>query len=222
MKKFKVLIFTALIGFVSLASCKKGNDAPITAETTLINFLNAGTDTLNFYVNGSRLNTLSSLYSLGSTGYLKTPLGEQNYQVKKNGRPNVLFGLSLPLETNVIYSLYVTDGTSENTFTTIDSLDAVPDTVTTVRFVHTAPKLGDVDIMVNDTLRFSARAFKSASAFLPFSAGDKHIVIYKAGTREVLSDETRTLQQNRAYTLFLTSNLIIGSAISNTGLIINK
>jgi hypothetical protein len=221
MMKFKILVFTAFIGMISMASCKKGNDAPITTETTLINFLNAGTDTLNFYVNGSRLNTLASLYSLGSTGYINTPLGEQNYQVKKYRNPNVLLSLSLPLEADNIYSLYVTDGTPENTFTSLDDLTPVADT-TGVRFVNTSPKAGDMDVFMNDTLRFKTSAFKSASAFLPVSAGIKHIVIYKAGTKDVLSDETRTLQLRRVYTLFTKASLSTGSATSNTGLIINK
>jgi hypothetical protein len=221
MMKFKILVFAVLTGVIGITSCKKGNDAPITTETTLINFLNAGTDTLNFYVNGSRLNTLSSLYSLGSTGYIFTPLGEQNYQVKKNGRPDVLFNLKLPLEAAKVYSFYVTDGTLENTFTTDDQLETVPDT-TTLRFVHTSPKAGNVDIVVNDTMKFAGRAFKTATEFMPFSAGDKHIVIYKAGTHEVLSDETRTLQVRRSYTLFTKAGLTTGGATSNTALIINR
>ena len=221
MMKFKLLVFTAFIGMIITTSCKKGNDAPITTETTLINFLNAGADTLNLYVNGSRLNTLSSLYSLGSTGYLNTPLGKQNYQVKKNRNPNVLVSLSLPLEADNIYSLFVTDGTPENTFTSLDDLSPVADT-TGVRFVNTSPKAGDMDVFMNDTLKFKTATFKSASVFLPVSAGIKHIVIYKAGTKEVLSDETRTLQLQRAYTLFTKAALTTGSATSNTGLIINR
>jgi hypothetical protein len=43
---------------------------------------------------------------LGSTGYLTTPLGEQNYQVKKDRTPNTLFNLGLPLDTGKVYSVF--------------------------------------------------------------------------------------------------------------------
>ncbi|QHS57783.1 DUF4397 domain-containing protein [Mucilaginibacter sp. 14171R-50] len=221
--KVNRLIFIVFMAFLGVQSCKKGDDAPITKPTTLINFINASTDTLNFYVNGSRLNTLASSYPQGSTGYISTPLGEQNYQAKKMGSPVELFDLRLPLDSGSIYSLYITDGTLENTFTTTDSLYTLPDTVTTIRFVHTSPNLGGVDVFVGDTVNFKARTFKSASVFLEVNPGVKRIRIYKAGTTELLSDEQRTLQSRRAYTLFTKGALsTAGSASSGTGLIINK
>ncbi|RYU89998.1 DUF4397 domain-containing protein [Mucilaginibacter terrigena] len=223
MMKLKILVFIAFTGLVGLAACKKGDDAPIATKTTLINFINASTDTLNFYVNGTRLNTLSSSYPIASTGYIQTPLGEQNYQVKKMGSPTALFDLPLPVNSANIYSFFVTDGTLENTFTTADSLYTLPDSVTTIRFAHTSPNLGDVDVTVGDTVKFNARAFKTATIFLAVNPGVKRIRVYKAGTSDLLSDEQRTLQPRRAYTLFTKGTLTAaGSTASGTGLIINK
>jgi hypothetical protein len=223
------IFLTVLVAFVALLgieSCKKGDDTAITTLTTNVNFINATTDTLNYYVNGTRINNASALYPLGATGYLSTPFGEQNYQVKKDGNPTVLFSLPLLLDTAKIYSVFMTDNTAENTITTIDTLDKdnLSDT-TSIRFVHTSPNLGDVDVRVGegDTTVFRSRAFKSVSVFLPLNAGTKHIRIYKAGTDVVLSDEMRTLQVNRVYTLFTKAALMpVASTTSGTGLIINK
>lgn len=226
MMKFKITVFIALIGFLGIVSCKKGDDTAITTLTTNVNFINATTDTLNYYVNGSRLNTTSASYPLGATGYLSTTFGEQNYQVKKDGNATVLFNLPLSLDTAKIYSVFMTDNTAGNTIMTTDTLDKdnLSDT-TSIRFVHTSPNLGDVDVRVGegDTTVFRSRAFKSVSVFLPLNAGVKRIRVYKAGTDVVLSDEMRILQTNRIYTLFTKAALTAtASTASGTGLIINK
>lgn len=229
MMKFKIPVFIVLAAFLGVSSCKKGDDSPIVRSYTLINFINASADTLNFYVNGSRLNTLSSSYPVSYSGYIRTPLGEQNYEVKKAGNPNSLFNLKIPADSSKIYSFYITDGTLENSFTTTDDLYTLPDSVTSVRFVNTSPKLGGVDVLVSDTLNvadvvnFKGSTFKSTSAFKAITPGVKRIQVFKAGTQEVLSEDVRTLQTRRAYTLFTKAALTpIASKTVGTGLIINK
>ena len=230
MMKFKLFVFIVFIVIIGIASCKKGDDTIATPLTTRINFVNASTDTLNFYVNGTRLNRTAAAYPLSSTDYLFSPLGEQNYQVKKDRNPNVLFNLSLPLDTASIYSLYITGNTSESTFITKDSLNTLPDSVTSIRFVNTSPTVGDLDVMIIDTakkvtevVKFNARVYKSSSKFLAIKAGGKRIRIFKAGTTQLLSSEIRTLQSRSAYTLFTKNNLNTTSdTTSGTGLITNK
>jgi hypothetical protein len=225
--KFKLPLLLLFIASLAFTSCKKGNDNPIvTPATTLFNSINASTDTINLYVNGNRLNTLTSLYPLGSTGYIATPSGLQNYQLKRYKNPAVLLNLPLQFDLNkdplYVHSLYITDATAENTFITNDTLQTIPAESSLIRFVHTSPKSGVVDVFVGDAVNFKARAFKSVTVFLPVKAGSYRIVIKKAGTTEVLSDETRTLQAGRSYTLFTKSGLITGSTTSNTGLILNQ
>ncbi|MBD1387690.1 DUF4397 domain-containing protein [Mucilaginibacter rigui] len=224
MMKFKLSVFIGFIGVIVIASCKKGNDAaPATPLKTSINFVNASADTINFYVNGSRLNTTAASYPLASTGYLTTPLGEQNYEVKKDRNPNILFNLVLPVDTGKVYSFFVTDNTSANTFTVVDTLQSV-DTLTMIRFVHTSPRMGEVKILMNDTVAFANAKFKSVSDYLHVTPGLKQIKVVDVATGNVLINEPRVLQLNRAYTLFTKGALMAtdAPAISGTGLIINR
>nr|WP_157535827.1 DUF4397 domain-containing protein [Mucilaginibacter sp. L294] len=223
MMKFKLFVFIVFIGVIAIVSCKKGNDdAPATPLKTSINFINASSDTINFYVNGTRLNIAAASYPLGSTGYLTTPLGEQNYQVKKDRNPNTLFNLVLPVDTGKVYSFFVTDNTSENTFTVVDTLKKV-DKLSLIRFVHTSPKMGDVKILMNDTVMFAKAKFKSVSDYLHVTGGLKVIKVLDAEGK-VLIEESRVLVLGRAYTLFTKGGLTAtdSKATTGTGLIINK
>lgn len=224
MMKFKLPVFIAFIGVILIVSCKKGNDdAPATPLETSINFINASADTINFYVNGSRLNTTAASYPLASTGYLTTPLGEQNYEVKKDRNPNILFNLVLPVDTGKVYSFFVTDNTSANTFTVVDTLKKV-DTLSLIRFVNTSPKVGSIKILLNDTLTFSNVKFKSVSNYVLITPGAKQIKVIDSVTNNVLIDEPRIIQVGRAYTLFTKGGLTAtgGTATSGTGLIITR
>src|SRR6185312_5588581 len=93
-------------------ACKKNNDAPAARYTSNLNIINASTDTVNFYLNGSRLNGNSNLYPLYSSGYLQVPAFAQNFQVKKlfNQTTNAvqqLFSIPLNLDTAKGYSLFI-------------------------------------------------------------------------------------------------------------------
>jgi hypothetical protein len=225
--KFKIQLLFILIASVAFVSCKKGNDQPaVSPTTTLFNSINASTDTINLYVNGNRLNTFTSLYPLGSTGYIATPIGLQNYQLKKYKNPAVLLTLPLQFDLNVnpliVRSLYITDATAENSFITNDTLKVIPADSSLIRFVHTSPNAGAVDIFIGDAANFKGRAFKSVTVYLPVKSGDYRILIKKAGTADILSDETRTLQVGRSYTLFTKAGLTTGGTTSNTGLILNQ
>jgi len=224
MMKFKLFVFIVFIGVIAIVSCKKGNDdAPATPLKTSINFINASSDTINFYVNGTRLNSTAASYPLASTGYLTTPLGEQNYQVKKDRNPNTLFNLVLPVDTGKVYSFFVTDNTSENTFTIVDTLSKV-DTLSLIRFVHTSPKLANIKVEVGDTVKFASSSFKSVSKYEHIRPGIKQVKVIDAATGDTLINETRTLQVGRAYTLFTRGGLTAtaSKATTGTGLIITK
>jgi hypothetical protein len=224
MMKLKLFVFIIFIGVIAIASCKKGNDdAPETSLKTSINFVNASADTINFYVNGTRLNIAAASYPLASTGYLATPLGEQNYEVKKDRNPNILFNLVLPVDTGKVYSFFVTDNTSANTFTVVDTLQRV-DTLSLIRFVHTSPQAGNIKVEVGDTVKFASSSFKSASLYEHIRPGIKQIRVVNAATGDTLISETRTLQSGRAYTLFTRSGLKATGvkASTGTGLIITR
>ncbi|MFD0764079.1 DUF4397 domain-containing protein [Mucilaginibacter lutimaris] len=225
--KFKLPVFIALIVVLALTACKKFDEPPVKVPTTYLNFINPSGDTLNFYVNGSRLNRLSSTYPLGSSGYIQSPLGEQNYEVKRFGRSEVLFNTPIMLEAEGVYSFYAVDRTIENSIITRDTLSTLSNKVSSIRFVHTSPKLGPVDIVLTDdakkVVRINNRSFKSASVYVTVKEGVETIQVYKAGTSILLSQEDRILQIGRAYTLFTKAGLTdAGATDASTGLIINQ
>jgi hypothetical protein len=220
----KLPVIIVLILALGLAACKKNDDIPSEDEglVTNLNVVNADSDTLNFYINGTRINNTSSLYPLGSSGYIGVPYGQQDYQFKKLGSPVVLFTLPLMLDTSKNYSLFVAGNATDKVFLTVDEIKAST-TVARIRFAHTSPDAGAIDVTVGDTVKFLARAFKTATSFVNVNAGIKRIRIYKAGTSTLLSDETKTLVTGNVYTLFTKGQLGgNGDAKFGTGLSVNR
>ncbi|MBL4675713.1 MAG: DUF4397 domain-containing protein [Mucilaginibacter sp.] len=97
-----------------------------------------------------------------------------------------------------------------------------------IRFVHTSPSVGNIDVMVGDTLTFTNTTYKSISEFFPTGAGQRRIRIYKAGvahsTATLLVDETRLLTASRAYTLYTKSGLTANgpTTTTGTGIVVNR
>ncbi|MBK0378389.1 DUF4397 domain-containing protein [Mucilaginibacter segetis] len=216
----KLSVLVVLILAIAFTSCKKNDDIPTTTLTTNLNVINATNNVLNYYINGTRINTSSSLYPLGASGYIGVPIGEQNYAFKINGTPNVLFELPLALDTNKIYSLYA-GNTADDSFSTIDTLIADTNKLAKVRFVNASPDAGNLDVLVGDTVNFKSRAFKSSSVFLPVGSGLKNIRVYKTGTTVPQIDTTLTLLSGRIYTLF-TKVAINGNRSVDIGLFVNR
>ncbi|HEY8783341.1 MAG TPA: DUF4397 domain-containing protein [Mucilaginibacter sp.] len=197
-----ILIFIGVItGFVS---CKNNDNVFKTVIYTHINIVNASADTLNFYLNGTRQNNTSSIYPTSQSFYLTVPGGTQNYQFKKAGGFTALFNMPLNLKDSTNYSLYVAGETTDQAFSTIDTL--LKDTVqnmSLVRFVNASPDAGSLGVTVGDTVNFKTRPFKSSSVFLPVgSSGLKEIRIYLAGSSIPKIDTTVAIEPNKTYTLF--------------------
>jgi hypothetical protein len=216
-------LLMAILAF-GLASCKKTGDAsPAAVQNTNLNVTNASTDTLNYYLNGTRVNNASYIYPLGSSGYLGVAVGQQNYQFKSLRSPVVLMSLALALDSGKTYSLYVAGRSADLTFSTIDTLVADTGNLATIRFVNASPDAGNLDVMVGDTVNFKSRAFKTSTVFLPVIPGDKRIRIYQSGSSTPKIDETRTLIAGRVYTLFTKGSLKgTGTAALSTGIVVNK
>lgn len=219
--KLPILLFV-LLAF-AYTSCKKTDDAPANRQTTNLNVINATTDTLNFYGNGSRINTLSSLYPLGSTGYIGVATGNQDYQFKSPRSPVVLLSLPLKLDSGKVYSLYVAGRAASQTFSTIDTLLADTLGRAKIRFVNASPDAGNLDVMIGDTVKFTSRAFKTSTVFLPVNAGAKRVRIFQSGSAVAKIDEMRTLTGGRVYSLFIRGGVTgTGGAALGTGLVVNR
>ena len=219
--KYSVLLFmTAVVG---LLSCKNNDNVFKTVVNAHINFVNASADTLNFYVNGTRQNSLSSIYPTSQTFYLDVPDGQQNYQFKKAGSPNALLNVPLKLDSGVSYSIYVAGETPDKVFYGIDTLLAgnAPDTAI-VRFVNAAPDAGSLTVTIGDTVYFKNKAFRSTSGYFFSGSGQKVIKVYQAGSVLPKIDTIIAFQQKTTYTLF-SKGLINGkgTAAFGVGLAIN-
>ncbi|MBL4675712.1 MAG: hypothetical protein JKY70_05840 [Mucilaginibacter sp.] len=98
----KLFVFAVFVAVCMFVACKKGDDSTGVRQYTSVNFINTTADTVNAYVNGSRVNTTNALFPLGSSGYINALLGKQNYQVRKNGKPDVLFNTAISLDTGKV------------------------------------------------------------------------------------------------------------------------
>jgi len=208
----RLLILFFIAAITGLSACKKNNDVPTVTSTAFLNIVNASPDTVNFYLNGTRLNNNSNLYPAGSSGYFNVTDGQQNYQVKKIFNPltnsvQTLFTIPLKLDSAGDYSLFITDGTLANTFSTTDVLLAVPDSLAAtncyVRFVNASPGAGNLDMTVGDTVKFTNMPFKSASNFVLVGAsGLKPISVYQTGSTTPIVSGHLAMIPGYSYTFY--------------------
>lgn len=222
---FKVSLLFFMVFVVAFAACKKNNnDAPTTKLTTVLNIVNASSDTINFYLNGTRLNSNSNLYPYITSGYISVLAGTQNYQIKKafNTATSIvqpLFNISLELDTAANYSLFIAGETQAQAFRTIDSLrtDTASGTCL-VRFVNASPDANKYDLVVGSTTKFSGKGFGTASSFLSADTGSlAPVVLYQAGTTTQVAGGTVALLQGKSYTIYTTGKLS-GTGNSKLGL----
>ena len=208
LKVFAVLFLAVAIGFTA---CKKSSDAPAAgALPAALNVINATTDTINFYLNGTRLNSNGNLYPASSSGYINVASGAQNYQVKNVFNPvnsvvKPLFSINLKLDTSSFSSLFVAGNTADLAFKTDDIL-VTNATVNTslVRFVNASPDAGSLDMHIGDTVKFDGLNFKSASGFaLTGVSGLKPVIVYKSGSSTPVINTTVAIVSGLTYTFYV-------------------
>ena len=223
----RLTLFLFLSVITGISACKK-NDLPVTNLISKINLINASPDTVNFYLNGTRLSK-SNLYPAGSSGYFDVVYGEQNYQVKdvfdpKGSTVRPLFSKTLNLDTSKTYSFFIVDETAENAFLTDDDLQ--PDTTVNecfVRFVNASPDAGALDFAVGDTVKFSNVAFKTASEFKSVGVSSlKPINLYRAGSATPVISGHFGLLAGKSYTFYSKGKLTgTGNSLFGLGATLN-
>ncbi|SDD60703.1 protein of unknown function [Mucilaginibacter pineti] len=223
----RVLFFVALSVAV-ISSCKKNDDKPVDQLTTSVNFVNASNNTINFYLNGTRITNSSSYFPGGTLGYTQVTAGTQNYQVKIAGSTVPLFTKAFPFDTAKVYSLYVAGQTADDTFFTTDTLVADTADFAKLRFVNASPSAGKLMLAfagtgVADVVMFDTVSYKRTTKFIRVKSGDVPIVIYRQGFPGQPLRDTITLAANGIYTIFGYGTVtLIGNQGLADGLIVNK
>jgi hypothetical protein len=224
----RLLALLSIVLVMGLSSCKNNNDAPVIKPIDSLNIVNASADTVNFYLNGTRLNG-SNILPTGATGYYQIASGDQVYQVKKPFNPatNVvqnIFSLPLTLEPHHYYSLFIAGETASQAFSTVDEL--VSDTnqnTCLVRFVNASPDAGNLDFVVNGT-KIPNQAFKTASGFVLVTANDTlaPISVYHAGSATPLISGVYNLTTGTSFTFFSKGTLTgKGNSAFGLGALVN-
>jgi hypothetical protein len=230
----RLLALLSIVFILGLSSCKKNNDAPVNTKKDSLNVINASTDTVNLYLNGTRLDNNSDLAPGISSGYYPAPFGAQAFQIKKKFNPitsvvQPLFTVTYPADGYPYHSLFVVDETQANAFFTVDTLAFVVDSATCyVRFVNASIDAGNLDFTANST-KFSNQAFKTGSGFKQVAVSVSTdtlatINVYHAGQTTPIISGHYALVSGVAYTFYAqgklngTGNLIfsVGTTLNST------
>jgi hypothetical protein len=221
----RVLFFVALSVAV-VSSCKKNDDKPVEQLSTSVNFVNASNNTINFYLNGTRITNSSSYFPGGTLGYTQVIAGTQNYQVKIAGSTTTLFTKPFPFDTAKVYTLYVAGQTADDSFFTTDTLVADTGDFAKLRFVNASPSAGKLMLAftgTTDVVKFDTVSYKRTTKFISVKSGDIPIIIYRQGFPGQPLRDTITLAANRVYTIFGYGTVGAGGNQGLAdGLIVNK
>jgi hypothetical protein len=221
-----------IISIIGLSACKKNSDAPVTFKGGL-NVTNVSIDTFNFYLNGTRKNSTASILPGFSTGYYPVPQGQQSCQIKKpfNTTTNTiqtLFSITIPADVYPYHSLFVTDESVNDAFSTVDKLDTTSKSDTCfIRFVNASPGSGGLDMAYGSATQFTNVQFKSASEFIfvntvsgAAASGYIPVKIFTTGSTTPLVTDSVILVAGKSYTFYSqgkpgTAGFSMGSTINS-------
>jgi hypothetical protein len=214
--KISVILLFFAFAIIGLSACTKVTDDTLVGNrSTLLTVINASTDTLNFYQNGTRLNNTSNLYPFGQLSNLSVIVGDQNFQFKKAGSANTLVNVPFTIKDTTRYTMFFAGESADKIFMIRDTLKI--DTFARVRFVNASPV--NVDVAIGSRFSYKNLSFKSATPFIPLVGGKFALSIYQAGTTTLLASGTLTLAKSNLYTLYTkgvlngTGNNLFGARI---------
>lgn len=226
MSKSITYLFSLAAIIVTLASCVKNDPAVVTGGAVSVNVINASEEVLNFYLNGTRQNSVTGIFPLGANGYTPIPRGNQLLAFRKQFNTasfkdaDTLFTLPVKLDSvgsTVRYSIFTAGTTRSNAFTILDTLESDSKNAR-LRFVTASPQATAFRVFMNDTLRYTSSKFKAVSTFSPVGNGQKVIKIRPATGDNVLYTSTITLNAGLSYTLFSAGS----GANFRAGLVLNQ
>ena len=237
-KKNKSLYVFFLVGAVCifsfaclLSSCGKTTTLPA-GSNILYQVINLSPDLLpvNLYIDNTKKNTTPYYYPTPS-GYFSVTSIDTPYQIRSASvsisSTNIL-SLDNLLKNNLRYTLFITGFRSDNSITSIFTVDtaAVPTAGRgKVRFVNASAGSGGLDITANGTYAFTNQVYKNVSKFIELPVGNYDFKIYPTGVTTTLYSDLPgvTVQDGKIYTLYCKG--VVGrvdSAAFGAAIIANK
>jgi hypothetical protein len=223
----KNLHLLCLLAFCALASCVK-NDPIITANAGVsVNVINATDEVINFYLNGTRQNSVTGIYPLAANGNVSIPFGSHLFTFRKLFdnqnfvNADTLFTLPVQLDSvgsNTRYSIFTAGLTRSTAFVLKEVLE--PDAKNAkMRFVVASPNTTGLRVFIDGVLFLTGGGFKSSTEFAMLAPGSQKVITILPATGTVpLYTATITLTEGRIYTLFSQGS----GATFKAGLIINQ
>lgn len=222
------VLFVFAAAVLAIASCKKNDDAPALRLTTSVNFVNTSNNTINIYLNGTRLVNSSVYFPGGTLGYMDVTAGTQNYAVKLAGNPMPLFTKSILFDTAKVYTLYIAGSTAEDAFYTTDTLVSDTGDYAKLRFVNASQSAGKMMVAFTNEgsaneIKFDTVSYKRTTPFIRVKSGTFNLGIYREAFPTGPLRDTVTLDAHRVYTLYSYGTVgASGNQGLSDGLIVNR
>jgi hypothetical protein len=196
LQAFLLLAFIAL----HLSSCKENEVVPY-GQPANLNMVNADTNALNIYLNGARINDISSIAPGSQMGYMSVAFGAQIYQLKIAGAIDYLINnIPLKLDTSGYYTLFVAGETADKLFLSKDGLPAYTTNSALIRVVNASPAV-TYDVVIG-ALSYTSQPFKAITNYTNIASGITKVTITQTGTTTVLYTGSITLTAGLPYTLY--------------------
>ena len=213
-----MLFITAVFIMPFISSCGKGGNASSVGFNTQLEILNLGPDVhpVNLFVQYIMQGTTSYFYP-SSSGYfylnsIGLPLQVRTAAVANTATVN-LITIDTGFLANHKYSIYITGLVSNNTLSSILTLDDTTGTPAVgfgkIRFVNAAissQNIATLDVAANGTAAFTKIPFKGISPYVLLPAGNYVFQIYPTGSPTTLLPtptlQSTTIQDGRLYTLY--------------------
>jgi uncharacterized protein DUF4397 len=177
-----------------LSSCLKNSNGYYAPPVAFISFIQASPNqpALDFYMNNNKVNVSPVNYG-DDIDYFRAYTGQRTVNFYAQGSTSKLFSDTVTLNTNIAYSLFLTNASATSASPAIllltDSISKPATGKASIRFVNISPDAPAVDLAVKDSAALvSNKVFKGYSSFLPMQ-GDKTYTfnVLQHGTNTVLA-----------------------------------
>lgn len=177
-----------------LSSCLKSSNSYYAPPVAFVSFIQAspGQPALDFFMNNNKVNVNPVNYG-DDIDYFRAYVGQRTVNLYAQGTMNKLFSDTVTLNTNVAYSMFLTNASATSASPDIllltDSISKPATGKANIRFVNISPDAPAVDLAVQDSAAFvSNKAFKGYSSFLPMQGGKTYTFnVLQHGTSTVLA-----------------------------------